>query len=332
MISTYELRPYRPGDEAQIVRGFNRVFAEGDPDFVPRELADWRWGHAMNPAGQRIWVALHEGQVVAHYASQPIRMLVDGQATTFAQIVDSFVLPEHRRGLKRPGLFVETARHMLAETCGVEAGRDLVTYGWPNPQAWRIGQSFLGYEIVRMQTSLSKEPGPGSTETPIGVERLERADDGVNRLYERCRSRFGASAVRDATFLNWRLFAGPRRGYELYVLRDGRGDWAGYAVYRQNDFPVAHIGWLVDWLVPEGALDEARILIEAVEARARRMRARALVAMFPEWSSWFTSFQELGFRVRGTPFLMSARNNEPRHDMAWLREHWWYQPIELDLI
>ena len=32
----YEIRPYRPGEEAAILRTFNEVFAGNDPDFVPR--------------------------------------------------------------------------------------------------------------------------------------------------------------------------------------------------------------------------------------------------------------------------------------------------------
>lgn len=331
-MATYEFRAFRPGDEVPILESFNLVFGEGNDDFEPRSMEDWRWTFTDNPSGIRVWLAMAGDLVAAHYASQPNRMKVDGEDRYFSQIVDSFVHPEHRRGLKRPGLFVEIGQRMLAETCGTEPHQDLVTYGWPIPEAWRMGKTFMRYEMVRMQTSLVKEPGGGSTELPAGVERIRRADECADRLYAKCWPAWGASAVRDHLYLNWRIFDCPRREYEVYVVRDPDGEWAGYAAYRASDWPVPNIGLLVDWLVPDDRPEVGEALAEAVLARSRADGVQALLAIFPEWSVWFRRFQDAGFRVQASTLLMSGRNNDPQHDMAWLRDNWWYQPIELDLV
>lgn len=339
----YDIRPYAAGDEQGILATFNRVFGEDDPGFEPRTLADWEWTYRRNPSGTRVWVAVQDGHVAAHYASQPNRVRVEGEQRIFGQILDSMVHPEHRQGLKRPGLFVETARRMLDATCGPD--KDLVTYGWPNPDAWRMGKAFLQYELVRRQTilvrDLTRDPArnaaPGATELPESVELVESADERVDRLYERCAGEWGASTIRDAAWVNWRFFDCPRRDYELLVAHDADGEWAGYAAYRTSDWPIPHSGCVVDWLVPGDPEDlraraAGEALRDAVLARARTAGVDVLLGIFPEWSPWFQRFQEWGFLVRSTDYLMSGRNNHRRHDMAWLRDHWWYQPVELDLV
>ena len=41
-------------------------------------------------------------------------------------------------------------------------GADVLHYGWPVEPAWRIGRTFLGYEIVRTQLKLRAAPGVGA--------------------------------------------------------------------------------------------------------------------------------------------------------------------------
>ena len=105
----YEIREYLPGDEEGIVQCFNDVFEGGDERFVGRDVESWHWSFTDNPAGWRVYVAVCDGRVVAQCAAQPLRMIVEGAEAIFAQGVDSMTHPAHRRGLKRPGLFVNTA-------------------------------------------------------------------------------------------------------------------------------------------------------------------------------------------------------------------------------
>lgn len=325
----YDIRPYRPGDEHAILETFNLVFGEGNPGFVPRSLADWEWTYTRNPSGMRVWIATCGDLVAAHYAAQPNRVLVESEQRIFGQIFDSMVHPEHRRGLKRPGLFVETALRMLDATCGPD--KDLATYGWPNPDSWRIGKTFLRYEVVRRLTSLVREPGEGPTEVPAGVVAVDRADERFDRLFARCAPQWGASLVRDRAWVQWRFLDCPRHRYDLWAVPGGDA-WAGYAAFRHTDWPFPGAAWLVDWLVPDDAPDVGELLLRAVLARARERGSAAIVAMFPEWSPWSVRFQDAGFLARAGAYFMCGRDNDAVHDMIWLRDHWWYQPIEVDLL
>ena len=59
-MADYEIREYQPGDEHSLLETFNEVFSEKNPAYVPRTLEEWRWAFPDNPAGWRIFVALHE--------------------------------------------------------------------------------------------------------------------------------------------------------------------------------------------------------------------------------------------------------------------------------
>ena len=328
-MSEYEFRAYRPGDEEGILASFNRVFSEDDPTFQPRQMSDWRWAYTDNPGGIRVFVAMHGETVAAHYASQPSRVWIEGEERIFAQIIDSFVHPEHRKGLKRPGLFVQTAIDMLDEFCGPD--KDLVTYGWPIEEAWRMGKRFLRYELVRSQLILSRPPGEGSAELPAGVEVLDRWSDDVRDLWQRASESWGASIIRDAAYLNWRFCDNPRHDYTRVVLRDG-DRLRGSLVFRVAPWPLPGSGLVMDWLVPEGDAEAGELLHEAALALGRAQGAHNLLAIFPEWSAWFRRFQDHGWLGRPSDYLMSGRKNAPQHTMEWLRDHWWYQFAEMDLV
>ena len=61
----YEIRPFQDEDEASLLETFNLVFSATNPDMPPRTPEQWRWAYRENPGGKRIFVAAHEGQVVA---------------------------------------------------------------------------------------------------------------------------------------------------------------------------------------------------------------------------------------------------------------------------
>jgi len=327
----YDIRPYRPGDEHGILATFNRIFSEGNADYRPRTLAEWQWAFARNPAGHRIWVAAcPDGTIAAQCAALPYRVRIEGRESSITQGVDSMVHPEHRQGLRRPGLFVATAKPFFREFKG--PGKDVLHYGWPVEPAWRIGKTFLGYEIVRTQTVLFLAPPPGPCEPPAGVERLERFDQSVSALYERCSRDWGLSVIRDARFLDWRFSDHPRYRYDVLAVRADAGELRGYVVFRKADVPRPDSGLIVDWLVPEDDLEAGELLRDAVLARARAAGAEQVIGVFPDWSVWFERFQSWTWRVYGTDYLLIGIVQSPRYDTWWLRRNWWYQLSELDVV
>ena len=259
--------------------------------------------------------------MVGQYAAMPHRVWLSGREVVFSEIVDSMVHPEHRRGLKRPGLFVNVAEPMLDAIGGPDA--DFVCYGWPIHAAWRIGSRFLKYELVRTQSLLGCEVGDGPVALPDGVERVERFDHQAHWLYERCCGAWGASTIRDDAFLNWRFIDHPRRTYHVLGVRDGEGVLRGTAVVFVGDWVMPGQAVLVDWLVPPDELDVGRALLDGARAIARGGGARALTTVLPEWSDWFRLLQGEGFLVFDSDLLLVARPYVRKFDTLWLRDHWW---------
>jgi len=322
---SYEIRRYRPGDEGAVLETFNRVFAEGHPEFEPRGLDEWRWQYEENPAGMRLGLAMAGDVVAASFASQPNRVLADGREVIFCQIIDSMTHPDHRRGLKRPGLFVETARWTMADY------GDPVFFGYPNREAWRMGRRFLNYDFVRQQSVLVRELGPLSPSVPAEVEEVTSFGPEVARLDRRCAAEWGASVVRDEAYLNWRFARNPRFTYRIFVVREG-AELAGYAVYRQGDWPLPGVGLLVDFLVPSGSLAVGELLSQAALAAARADDVAMVVQILPEWSPWSARFQEWHWRHFATDYVMGGLIQSPLFDMYYLRDRWWYTLAEMDLV
>jgi hypothetical protein len=324
----YEIRPFQDEDEASLLETFNLVFSATNPDMPPRTPEQWRWAYRENPGGKRIFVAAHEGQVVAQYAGMPNRMWFEGEERAFVDIVDSMVHPDHRLGLKRPGLFIKTAQPFLEEYGRPD--RDLAFFGWPIERAWPINKRFLGYQQIRSEVVLAREPGPGPGDLPDGVERIERFGPEAERLYRRCLDGWGLSGIRDDRFLNWRYVTNPFYRYVCIGVRRSDGELAGYAVYRPSGGNGPAL--LVDFLAHPDDVHEARQLAEGALALARADGEASIATLQVEWTPWFRRFQEWGWLVWPTEWIMVASIFHPRLDPVWLRDHWWYQMGDLDVV
>ena len=328
-MSTYAIRPFEERDLDSLLATWNTVFADdAERGGLTREV--WEWKFRNNPAGKRIWVATHGDQVVAKYASMPHRVWMAGRETVFSEIVDSMVHPDHRGGLKRPGLFVNVAEPMLDTTMGPD--KDMVCYGWPIPSAWRIGNRFLKYELVRTQSLLGREVHAGDMELPGGVEPIERFDHQAKWLWERCCGPWGASTIRDDTFLNWRFCEHPSRTYRILGVRDDEGILRGYTVVFVGKWLLPNMAILVDWLVPPDEPEVGRALVEGALALARQGGAQALVTILPEWSPWYDLHQRGGFRVYDSDLLLVARPAARKFDIFWLRDNWWITLADSDQV
>ncbi|MCP3914194.1 MAG: GNAT family N-acetyltransferase [bacterium] len=318
----YVIRPLASGDEGSLLVSFPAAFGK------ERSLPAWRWAYRDNPFGTRVFVAEHEGAIVAQYAAWPMPTWVDGMRTSFCQIVDSMVHPAHRAGLKRPGLFVRVAEAFF-DAYGGET--DEVYYGWPVRANWRIGERYLGYERVGSQLVLTR-PLVGTSPSLGEVVRIERFGDEARWLYERCVGDWGASTIRDARYLNWRYVDRPEHEYLRLAVREPGGALRGLCVARVADFGGERVALIADWLVPADEAAIAPVLLAALDASGRAGGATATAAFLPAWSPWFESFQGLGFRVAPTAYDLVARTYGPRIDGSFLRRHWWYQLGDTDLV
>jgi hypothetical protein len=331
--SEYTVRPYRPGDEDKILPAFNRIFAEIDSTFVPRTMEEWRWRNQLNPAGLRIFVCTNaDGEVVAHQAAIPVRLVHRGEPVIWNQIVDSFADPRHGKSLKRPGLFVICAKP-FGDHYGGPPPKDQIMYGLPIRRAYRIGQKFLGYQTVREQLILEADPrqmpraDPGRTR----IEIITRFTEEVAELFARACVPHAAIARRDAAFLNWRFADKPGADYHFALARDDGGRLLGYVVLSLGQFDLKESALVVDWLV-DPAAPEAGIALRAYAGEWARARgADSLRALFPETCADFHAFQEQGYRACETAYITAAGSYTRAFHTLALFWGWYYTLAEFDL-
>ena len=151
-------------------------------------------------------------------------------------------------------------------------------------------------------------------------------------MYERCAAGFGASTVRDERWMNWRYVERPDADYLRLGVRDGDGTLRGLLVGRVLDHGGRTVGLVADWLVPAQESEVGEALLAAFEDRAARAGAEALALWIPEWSPWFTCLQDSGFRVVPTDWDLVTRSFRRGMDASFLRESWWLQPGDSDLV
>lgn len=335
---SYDIRPYRPGDEPSILAGFNRVFREVCGEgYVDRTPESWSWQFEGNPAGARIWVATTpDGEVAAHYAGVPQICDTAFGPKVFVHAVDSFVVPEHRAGLKRPGLFVTTARPWFA---ACEAEGDALVYGYPVRVAERIGERYLGYTHVRVVDYLCRSAADGSVEHPADVQvaRVHAVPADVDELYAEFAATRACLLRRDQRYLDWRYASSPEAStqYEFHAARRD-GKLVGFLVLRPVHELAPGSCTIADWLCAPGD-SGARDALLATATRVARERGREQVmAVFSDSSDERRELLEAGFQVVPSGQFLERRlghnSFDDRLTTEWLRENWWYTVGDSDLV
>jgi len=330
----YTIREYEDGDEHAILATFNRVFAEADPSFVPRTLEQWRWQYLENPSGWRISLAVldGDGSVISQYAGVGQRMLLEGQPANFSQAVDSMTDPAWRRGLKKPGFFVLTGYPYAAGYGGPPPDQDTIMWGLPVPPAWRVGKTYLDYELVRTQLKLVADParlvlGDASG---VDIEEVDEFPEEVAALAERRAGAAGAMAIRDKAQLDWRFVRHPEKSYKIALARRA-GALVGCSVFATGAFDLSEDALVCDWIVDVGDTAAANALLAWQAQHARAAGMQRLTTILPETCPEWLAFQRAGFRVRPTHYFLVGRNYVKRYSMIWLYHNWFYTLGDTDL-
>lgn len=329
------LRPYAPGDEAGILATFNLVFREVcGPSYVDRDLAYWRWQFADNPAGTRIHLAVaRDGTIAGQYAALPVHAVTPRGPTVFTQIVDSFVHPEYRQGLKRPGVFALTALAALEHWIALGDG---LFHGLPVESARKMSVRFLGYTTWRSVDYLCRDVKAHAEVAPgeLTVGRVERASPDVDALALRVASEKRMCNVRSQAYLAWRYVGCPSACYEMIEARRGPS-LAGVMVLRPRHDLIAHACTIAELLVPAGDDDALDALLAHATTRARELERRLVMALFPPHASETGALHNRGFQSEpsATTFARSigCRLAQPGLDFRHLGADWWYSFGDFDL-
>ncbi|KAB2959730.1 MAG: GNAT family N-acetyltransferase [Candidatus Methylomirabilis oxygeniifera] len=326
----FTIRPYQAGDELRILDLFRRVFG------VERSCEHWRWKFRDNPAGSYVLrvAETQDGRLVGQYALLPVRTRWGHETVTFIQVIDVMVDPHYRMGLKRPGLFSVLAEQSVMAF--LRGGLALIGYGFPTPEALRIGARAVGYHplhpIQRLVKDLTVASRPRSFRPwSVRCERVARFGDNVEMLWRRCASSFDIAVIRDAEYLNWRYADCPDVAYTMVAAgQPWSGILSGAAVLRMGwaDQPIA---CLADWLVPPDATSTAERLLAHCEALAREAGMERLSAWFPQHAWPYRFLCEHGYRVEPTIYHLVALATDPMADLERVRDRWYYTMGDSDI-
>jgi hypothetical protein len=325
------LRPYRPGDEEQIVALFKTAYGS------ERSMSHWRWKFRENPAGLQIMLAVTEaGEVVGQYAAVPAWAAKDGRRYLLSQAVESMVDPRFRRGLKNPGLQVMLVKGFYQEYMGPGGGA--MAYGFPIPVYCRLlvrtGVCTVLHRVVQLERELADggaSAGPRRPSLRHRVAEVSRFPDGADALWDRCRRDLPLAIIRDARYLNWRYADCPDVAYVKLIAGDRwTGRVEGLAVLRLGfaDRPVA---LLVDWLVPRAGPAVAEALLEHCHALAAGSGHRRIEAWFPVHAPEFAFFERRGYKRVPTQYEIVVEPFVPELPREWVSDHWYYTMGDSDI-
>jgi hypothetical protein len=313
MADDYAIRLFRPGDEHGILALFNRVFAVGNPDFVPRPLHHWQWEFERNPEGHPTMVAEAGGAIVGTFTAIPARFRFPDGVFRLGQAVDTVVAPEYRQSLRKSGLYL-TLAHAWYDHFGKRSDIRFL-YGFPNPQAFRIGTRLSGYEPVRcpvLESSLPIEAAAQWREDRVHVVEIERFGGELDRLDAALAPKMGIAAVRDAKYWNWRFPDCTTTRYRLLRAESA-------ATGRLRGFLVHGFSWhgfrkdvapIVDWVIAPGDRPTWRALLgEAARSALQHTSPKLtdLLTWAPPAHGHFADLAQLGFASKETIFNLCIR-------------------------
>lgn len=314
--------PYLPGDEHEIVRVFNKVFGQ------QRKLATWEWEYNQNPAGRHIFLAKQPGgRVLSQFCGIPRVMRAGGGTACFGEIVDSMTDPEFRMGLKRPGLFATTC-YEFVEFFG-RPDREVIMYGLPNPQAFRLGGKLLGYSHLYDVQFMTTTAEAGTM--PPSAARAEALPDDWNAFEARIAVRHAVTTLRDRRYLEWRYLQHPDVRYELITFRDGNGQLFAFAALRHGwlgEKVTACAELLVDQEHPRAL--EVNAALRAAAANAGSERVQVFVR--PDSLEW-VALGSIGWHPEPTQFRFVARTYDAAHlPLEGLKHSWSVSLGDFDIV
>ncbi|PIE24471.1 MAG: hypothetical protein CSA62_04115 [Planctomycetota bacterium] len=333
-MSEIQFREYQPGDEQAILDTFNLTFREVCGEgYVDRELSHWEWEFGQNPAGARMMLAFApDGRCAAQYAATPMKVvLAGGKELSFFHAVDSMVHPEFRKGLSKRPIFVDMAERFFERYGGRE---DHLGFGYPVRPAWRIGERYLGYRLIRTLEYLLQNVGVAKAPSEVEVELSDRFPEQVDELFAELQPGFACTVEKSFVYLDWRYRRCPSIEYKILLARR-EGRLRGFAVVRSDGGLVPGAATIGDLLVGSDEPEILAALVAKAHEIARAAGCTQLLTVQNPELPWAEEFRSLGFEAEPSSHWLErklgSRDWSSGLTQEWLGEHWYYQLGDSDL-
>lgn len=291
MIKEYEVRPYQPGDEEEIVELLELVFdvwPHFDLKCTPLEY--WKWKYQENPMKKNfITVAINGGKIIGCSHAIPIRMKIGDAVFLCSFGIDLAVHPDFRR------MGISNKMHELREElrkksdiifAPIESGVPILIKHYskiyprfPHDKMLfvRIHDVDLHLRIIQSENTWVKKYGflllklfnriknVLSVSSPSGkafnISEIQSFDDRINKFWDEIKDHYTFAVERKRDYLNWR-YSDPRGGNYLIKQIEEDGRILGFSVLRINRYMENYpMGYVVDLLTFPDRLDVAEAFV-----------------------------------------------------------------------
>lgn len=318
-------------DDVEEIVAFRRRMYGPASFLASRDYLSWMFDHpgGLSCAPSPQWLFRAEGTVEGQQAGIRTAMSVEGRDIESLWATDFFVDPAYQlRGVG--AVLSEVTTDAAPLTMGVEvsdaARRSFLRAGWsdfgiiptyvrpidvaavardrdvPLPGVVTAALDLAGRAITATAHGAAKAAG-------IRLQEVERFDERADEIWRDCRRHYAVVGRRDASTLNWRYVAFPRRGYyRCFYLWHG-DDPVGYAVLGSKDGAI-EAGRIVDYLCPP---KYAALLLSGC-VRALQRSGADLVYCMQQSPRHRRAFAAAGFlrRSSGFPLMMIAKRVDAR--------------------
>lgn len=324
------VRPYRPEDEAALVRLHERGFGGAWP------VEMWRWRSAPRFQGDATVMAAFagNGECVAAMAGVAVPCRCRGVPGFTIAVSNSVLDPGLGRTLLGSRLFLQVVERFV-RTFGRAPVQ--MMYGSPIASLVRAMTVHVGIEVLGDVYALAHDL-QGERQRPVQIgSPLRVAQEGAipadaDGLWLRTAGAAATGVERGRAFLTWRFAEHPKFGYEVVTARGAAGELRGLMVLRDG-------GWrpdvvtICEWIVPDDDAAAEIVLLEHAQTLARQRRASGLAAWFsanaPEHRRWQ---RQHGFLVRPTSQQIVFRAFERGIDREFLFDHWRFTIADLEFL
>jgi ribosomal protein S18 acetylase RimI-like enzyme len=286
----YEARPYRPGDEGEIVELLHLVFG-GWPkfDLNSSPLEHWRWKYLDNPLRRNfIVIGISNDRIIGVNQSYPLRIKIGDHVFPCVYSADTAVHPDFRRigvynkmtemnisMMNEAGIrldYFATGNPILIKSYSKKYRSfpftilnlvlirdiDRQLQAIPMENAWLMK---LGFHVVkRIKDIRNIFIGSGTADHRIQIHRTDNFDARIGLFWKEISGNYDFIVERSGNYLNWR-YCDPRAGDFIVKQVDDDDPILGYCVLRINryleDYPI---GYIVDLLTLPDRLDVAEAL------------------------------------------------------------------------
>ena len=289
MTNNYIIRPYKHGDEENIVDLLNLVFHEWPHfDLACTSSDHWKWKYLDNPNELKIIaIAELDERIIGCWHRIPQKIKFGDQIIYATQGVDVAVHPDFQ------GKGISTKLRELAQDISLQNNMPMMIGINTNPiireSAIRRGYSDFpnfrvmvkihnidlhlkmteskykifkkwGYYTYKFMNNLEKLKMK-KNEKEINIFNIEKFDDRINQFWNEIEKNYNFMVIKNKGYLNWR-FCDPRAG--KYIIKQAEEDdhILGYCILRINKYKKEYLtGYIIDLITLPHRLDVAEALI-----------------------------------------------------------------------